>query len=116
MDGAPERPARDGHEGAIARRDLHAVAWRLLEELFEDDRVDAARRASAGATLIRVVEALGEPPVSRERAAAEIALRGMVMHGMPPRNAEEWALAEELFTADAIEMMRGWQPGGEPGF
>jgi hypothetical protein len=105
-------PGRD----AIAKRDLHAVAWRLLEDLLEDDRVDAARRASAGATLIRVVEALGEPPVSRERAAAEIALRGMVMHGMPPRNAEEWALAEELFTPDAVAMFRTWEPGGDDAF
>lgn len=111
--GREDSPAR---RDAIARRDLHAVAWRLLEDLLEDDGVDAARRASAGATLIRVVEALGEPPVSRERALAEIALRGMVMHGMPPRNAEEWALAEELFTPDAIAMFRTWEPGGEDAF
>ena len=108
-------PSRRGDD-AVAKRDLHAVAWQLLEDLLEDDRVDAARRASAGATLIRVVEALGEPPVSRERAAAEIALRGMVMHGMPPRNAEEWALAEELFTPDALEMIRTWPPGGDDAF
>lgn len=105
-----------GRRDAITARDLHAVAWRLLEDLLEDDRVDAARRASAGATLIRVVEALGEPPVSREQAAAETALRGMVMHGMPPRNAEEWALAEELFTPDAIAMFRTWKPGGDDAF
>jgi len=107
------RPLR---RDAIAGRDLHAVAWALLEELLEDERVDAARRASAGATLIRVVEGLGEPPVSRERAAAEIALRGMIMHGLPPRNAEEWALAEELFTPEAIAMFRTWKPGLEDAF
>lgn len=115
-DARPRGGASETGKNAIAGRDLHAVAWRLLEDLLEDDRVDAARRASAGATLIRVVEALGEAPVSRERAAAEIALRGMVMHGMPPRNAEEWALAEELFTPDAITMFRTWKPGGEDAF
>jgi hypothetical protein len=115
-DDRPRGAGPAARESAIAGRDLHAVAWRLLEDLLEDDRVDAARRASAGATLIRVVEALGEPPVSREQAAAEIALRGMVMHGMPPRNAEEWALAEELFTPDAIAMFRTWKPGGEDAF
>lgn len=115
-DARPRGAASETRENAIPVRDLHAVAWRLLEDLLEDDRVDAARRASAGATLIRVVEALGEPPVSRERAAAEIALRGMVMHGMPPRNAEEWALAEELFTPDAVTMFRTWKPGGEDAF
>jgi hypothetical protein len=113
---APAAAAPAGRGNAIAGRDLHAVAWMLLEDLLEDDQVDAARRASAGATLIRVVEALGEPPVSREQAAAEIALRGMVMHGMPPRNAEEWALAEELFTPDAVAMFRTWKPGGEDAF
>lgn len=112
----PRGAAPAGRDKAIAGRDLHAVAWLLLEDLLEDDRVDAARRASAGATLIRVVEALGEAPVSRERAAAEIALRGMVMHGMPPRNAEEWALAQELFTPDAIAMFRTWKPGGDDAF
>ncbi len=112
----PAMAAPAPREPAIAGRDLHSVAWRLLEDLLEDERVDAARRASAGATLIRVVEALGEAPVSRERAAAEIALRGMVMHGMPPRNAEEWALAEELFTPDAIAMFRTWKPGGDDAF
>jgi hypothetical protein len=109
-------PRRPGRREAIAGRDLHAVAWALLEDLLEDDGVDAARRASAGATLIRVVEGLGEPPVSGERAAAEIALRGMIMHGLPPRNEEEWALAEELFTPEAVAMFRTWKPGLEDAF
>lgn len=115
---APDTEARrqPGRREAIAGRDLHAVAWALLEDLLADDTLDAGRRASAGATLIRVVEGLGEPPVSRERAAAEIALRGMIMHGLPPRNAEEWALAEELFTPDAIAMFRTWKPGLEDAF
>src|SRR3990172_6249214 len=51
---APAAAAPAGRGNAIAGRDLHAVAWMLLEDLLEDDRVDAARRASAGATLIRV--------------------------------------------------------------
>lgn len=102
--------------GAIASRDPHAVAWLLLGYLLDADELDAARRASAGATLLRVIQSLGEPPVSRERMAAEAALMGMVMHGLPPRDPEEWALAGEVFTPEGIAMMRGWDPIGEPGF
>ncbi len=114
--GAPDPNRGRMRSDAVAARDLHGVAWALLEGLLADDTVDAARKASAGATLIRVVSGLGEPPVSRERAAAEIALRGMIMHGLPPRNAEEWALAEELFTPEAVAMFRTWKPGLEDAF
>jgi len=88
----------------------------LLGDLLESEDLDPARRASAGATLLRAIHGLGEPPESQERSAAEAALMGMVMHGLPPRDAEEWALAGEVFTPDALAMMRTWDPAGEPGF
>ncbi len=107
---------RDPRGIAIAGRDLHAAGWLLLGDLLGSDDVDPARRASAGATLLRAIHGLGEPPTSRERSAAAATLMGMVMHGIPPRDAEEWALAGEIFTPDGIAMMRTWDPAGEPGF
>ena len=107
---------RDPRRHAIGGRDLHAAGWLLLGDLLESEDLDPARRASAGATLLRAIHGLGEPPESQERSAAEAALMGMVMHGLPPRDAEKWALAGEVFTPDALAMMRTWDPAGEPGF
>ena len=66
--GAPDPKRGRMRSAAVAARDLHGVAWALLEGLLADDTVDAARKASAGATLIRVVDGLGEPPVDTVEA------------------------------------------------
>jgi hypothetical protein len=49
---------------------------------------------------------LGPEGRSEEEQLREVELRGRLMFGMPPRDAEEWAFAESLFTEEALEPYR----------
>ncbi len=61
------------------------------------------------ATVMRILITLGPEPLSKEGALREAALIGRVMGGQPPRDAEEWALAESIFEADAVAEFRRWE-------
>lgn len=92
--------------GAVDEHNLREFAWWLVGRLLTGE-LDA-QRAGVLATLMRVVAALGPEPVSRERAFAEAALRGRMMHGLPPRNADEWAIAESLFSQEVLDEFAGY--------
>jgi hypothetical protein len=99
----------EGESGAIGfpeDRSLHGVAWWVLEHLAQGAIPE--RRATALASVLRVLLAIGPDVTSEEDRLAEVALRGVLMHGTPPRDEDEWALAEERFTSDAIEEFRRW--------
>jgi hypothetical protein len=58
---------------------------------------------------MRVLAALGPGGADTEEALREVQLRGRLMHGRPPKDAAEWALAERLFTDDALAEFRRWE-------
>lgn len=104
--GAPERAMPE----AVAERDLRDLAWWTAGALI--DGTMEARDVSAMCTLIRTLHALGPEPEDQEAVLKEIELRGVVMNGFPPRNEEEWALAEQVFDADAIAEFHRWEATG----
>jgi hypothetical protein len=107
MDNAGEASAAPD---AVAGRDLGRLGWWVLERLADGSM--EPRRAGVFASMMRVVAAMGPDGATREEQLRETALRGVLMHGIPPRDAEEWALAERIFTADAIEEFHRWTPLG----
>ena len=95
---------------AIAGRDLRQLAWWTAGALI--DGTLEARDVSAMCTLIRTLHALGPEPGDQEAILREIELRGVVMNGFPPRDEEEWALAERVFDAEAITEFHRWEETG----
>lgn len=95
------------HRGAFTGKDLRAVAWLLLERLYIGDL--SSSEASAAGTLIRALTALGDSPGDEEEQLAIIALHGGLMNGIPPRDDEEWALAERIFGPESMEEFRRWK-------
>lgn len=94
----------------IRERDLRGTGWWLLERITGTGTVDQ-RAASAGATLLRVLAALGPERTSEEAALAEVELRGRIMHGQAPRTTAEWERAGRVFTNDAIGEFHRWDLG-----
>lgn len=98
------RPAPD----AIEKRDIHGLAWWALRGLTTTE-LDA-RTGSVIASLLRVVLAAGEAGLTDdEEARREVELRGLLMHGIPPRNDEEWERLEQSFSPEAVEEVRRWR-------
>lgn len=95
---------------AVTARDLRELAWWTAGALVAGT-LDA-RDVSAMSTLIRTLHALGPEPEDEDAVLAEIELRGVVMNGFPPRNEEEWALAERVFDAEAITEFHRWEAEG----
>ena len=60
-------------------------------------------RASVLAAIVRVLAGLGPDPLSEHEALAEVELRGLLMHGIPPKNAEQWARAERVFAPETLD-------------
>lgn len=91
-------------------RDLRGLAWWAVEALLSG--AVGGRDIATLCTLIRVLHSLGPEPEDEDEILAEVELRGVVMNGFPPRNAEEWALAERVFDADAIAEFHRWEAEG----
>jgi len=79
----------------VSERDPLAAAWNVIDALWREE-CDPPR-AQAIIAALRVVFAAGQAPLDRDRALREAEVLGLAMHGLPPRDAEEAALAEELF-------------------
>jgi hypothetical protein len=108
---APPRQSL-GLPGAVVQHDLRQLGWWLIGETLLEN-VDV-RSASVVVTAMRVISALGPEPMAEEDALKEVELRGRIMNGQPPRNAEEWARAERVFDGDAIAEFRRWEARGKP--
>ena len=111
------REARPPHEpspaGAIRERDLRGLGWWLIEETLAG-RVTPPE-ASAVNRMMHTLLQLGPTPEADERALQEVALRGLLMHGVPPRSEDEWRRAAEIFDDEALAEFRRWAaPEGEP--
>jgi hypothetical protein len=89
---------------ALAARDLHEAAWWLLEATLSG-RLNP-REASVAASLLRVIAGLGPPPANSAETDREVAVRALLMHGLLPRDANEWELARALFGDELLAMVR----------
>lgn len=96
---------------AVTSRNLRDFAWWAAGALLSGEL--QGRDAAAVCSLIRTLHALGPEPADEEDVLAEIELRGVVMNGFPPRNEEEWALAERVFNPEAIEEFHRWETLGK---
>jgi hypothetical protein len=92
---------------AVAQKDLRGLAWWTAGALLSGDL--PGRDAAVVSNLIRTLQSLGPEPESEEQVLAEVELRGRLMNGLPPRDEAEWALAESVFTPEAIEEFRRWE-------
>ena len=87
---------------AVRERDLRALGWWLIEQTLAG-RVSPPE-ASAVNRMMHTLLQLGPDSEAGERALREVALRGLLMHGVPPRTPEEWDHAAELFDDEALAM------------
>ena len=78
-----------------SERDPLAAAWNVIDALWREEC--EPQRAQAIIAALRLVVSAGQAPLEADRALREAELLGLAMHGLPPRDAEEAALAEELF-------------------
>ena len=116
-----ELPARErapSSTGAIRARDLRALGWWLIEETLAG-RITPSETSAVNRMMHTLLQ-LGPAPEADELALQEVALRGLLMHGVPPRTAEEWRRAAEIFDDEALGEFRRWasredanEPGGE---
>lgn len=92
--------------GAIRERDLRALGWWLIEETLAG-RVTPPE-ASAVNRMMHTLLQLGPTPEADDLALQEVALRGLLMHGVPPRTEDEWRRAAEIFDDEALAEFRRW--------
>jgi hypothetical protein len=91
---------------AIVSRDLHELAWWAMEALIAE-KLDPGR-ASALATVMRALHALGEAPEGDEQRWERIALEARLANGLPPADEEGWAVAERVLDPETLAEIRQW--------
>ncbi len=99
--------ARPGVPEPMAIRSLSEVCWWLLEEMANPRGLDS-RRGAVAVSTIRVLTSLPPGALTPEEARDEAFLRGKIVNGIPPETADEWALAEAIYTDEALEELRSW--------
>jgi hypothetical protein len=91
----------------VGARDLPAVCWWLIEQSSTEDGLDP-RRATVIVQSVRVLAGLPPGALTPQDARDEAFLRGKIVNGIPPETADEWALAEAIFTDEALDELRSW--------
>jgi hypothetical protein len=91
----------------VAARDLPGLCWWLIEQATTADSWDV-RWAGVVVTTVRALAALPPGSLTPQEARDEAFLRGKIVNGIPPETADEWALAEAIFTDEALEELRSW--------
>ena len=84
-------------------RDIRAIGWWLLDGLMSGEV--EPRTASVVASVLRVMASLGPEPMDEREALAEVELRGLLMHGIPPATEEQWARARRTFGTEFLETL-----------
>ncbi len=95
-------------EGAISGRDLHMLAWWMIQDVASETL--EPKRASVINQAARLLILLGKEGEDEEEMLARIVLRGRLMQGLPPATPEQWELTEAMYTDDALEEIRRWPP------
>lgn len=104
--GRPAPEAAPSPAGAIRERDLRALGWWLIEEILAGRVTPPA--ASAVNRMMHTLLQIGPTPEADDLALQEVALRGLLMHGVPPRTDAEWRRAAEVFDDEALAEFRRW--------
>ena len=94
-------------------QDLRELGWWIIENTVSSGLT--TQQASVVASVMRVLVSLGPAPDDEETRLREIELQAHLMHGFPPRSAEEWELAAQLYDDSALREFRRWRPLDEPG-
>ena len=103
---------------AVRERDLRTLVWWLIEETLAG-RITPPEASVVNRMMHTLLE-LGPTPEADEQALQEVALRGLLMHGVPPRTPEEWKRASQIFDDAALAEFRRWdtraadRPGDGP--
>jgi hypothetical protein len=92
----------------VERRDVRSLGWWLVEHTIGREEMSPREIAVLG-TLLRTLGGLGPDDLDEEQALADAVLRGVVMHGVPPRSDEEWERARALFDDEALVEFRRWR-------
>ncbi len=99
---APEPADRETEPVQRPReRDLRELGWWLVDQVLAG-RV-GREQATGVASVMRVLAGLGPDAGDTDAALAEVELRGRIAYGLPPRDTDEWALARERFTEEALQ-------------
>ena len=93
--------------GKFDRNSLASIAESVITSLHAGalKPLDAIRWLRALHTFYQ----LPVSEISDEDAWKEVELRGRIMHGQAPRDAEEWARAERVFDDEALAMFHQWE-------
>ncbi len=95
-------------EKAYESRDLRTVAWRFLSEIRHAP--EFLKLSAPAASMMRVIFALGDEPEDRAAAIAETAVIGSILHGIAPRDEDQWAIAERIYDDATLDDLRHWTP------
>ncbi|MGH2632027.1 MAG: hypothetical protein ACRDG3_01335 [Tepidiformaceae bacterium] len=90
----------------LGERNLRDLGWWVVGRMTETELT--APNASVVVAVMRILASLGPEPLAEEDALKQVELRGLIMHGQPPRSAEEWQLAADIFEDDALEEFHRW--------
>jgi hypothetical protein len=91
----------------VAERNIPGVCWWVIERASTPPDFDA-RWAGVIATLVRTLASLPLDALADEEKRDEAFLRGKILNGIPPETGDEWALAEAIFTDEALDELRSW--------
>jgi hypothetical protein len=92
---------------ALEERDARRLAWWVAGEMARGTL--ETQRGTVLSSVLRLLHTMGPEPADQEDALAEVEMRGMLMHGLPPRDPEEWARAERTFNDEAMGEFHRWE-------
>jgi hypothetical protein len=98
--GAPPVDARPPDMRTLARAALQAFSDSNLSPTLATRFVNA----------IKTTESMGEPARDSAETLREAAIMGGIMHGIPPRDREDWEMLEEIMDPYTMLMLYRWYP------
>jgi hypothetical protein len=107
----PPPPLTPREIAAFADHDMREVLWCYWEGIRTALGYTAG---SAMATVARALQSCGEDTTDLEDAIAVAVVNGRMVHGLPPRNDAEWAIADRIYEPSTVEELRGWEAADQP--
>lgn len=104
-EGAQTTPARTPRAQTTDIRNLAHEALKAVSELNASPTL-ATRFVNA----IKATQSLGEPEWTFDEKFAEAALLGSIMHGIPPRDREDWEELEKTHDPYTLQLLYRWYP------
>ena len=104
----PPTPPTNAELEALASRNLRDFTWYALEGVLR--ALGWERGGAVIASLIRALIAQGEDKMDLSEASAIAVVNGLMVHGIPPRNEEEWEVAGRIYEPKIVELLKTWPP------